>query len=66
MLASRSEHAMQLQKRQENLTVPALVQSNAALAEPFQIPGVNYHEIKITGPAYEKFLISHLTWTSFL
>ncbi|KAK8041150.1 hypothetical protein PG994_014157 [Apiospora phragmitis] len=64
-LRTKTEHAKQAEKRQADLKVPALLQSNAALAEPVQIPGLRYLEIKITGGKFEKFLISQLSWPGF-
>ncbi|KAK7966169.1 protein-tyrosine phosphatase-like protein [Apiospora aurea] len=61
-LRTKTEHVKQAEKRQADLKVPALLQSNAALAEPVQIPGLRYLEIKITGGKFEKFLISQLSW----
>jgi protein-tyrosine phosphatase len=46
--------------------VPALLQSNAALAEPVQIPGMHYREIRLTGRGFERHLIAQLSWWSFL
>ena len=66
MTTSRTEHLKQAEKRKAALRVPALLQSNAALAEPVQIPGMKYHEIKLTGKAFENFLVSQLSWYSFL
>lgn len=62
----RTEHAKQAQKRQADLSVPALLKSNAALAEPVQIPGMRYQEIKITGGPFERFLLSQMSWLCFL
>ncbi|KAK8047577.1 hypothetical protein PG996_015641 [Apiospora saccharicola] len=64
-LRTKTEHAKQAEKRQADLKVPALLKSNAALAEPVQIPGLRYLEIKITGGKFEKFLISQLSWPGF-
>jgi protein-tyrosine phosphatase len=40
--------------------------SNAALAEPLQIPGIRYHEIKLTGRRFELFLLSQLSVWNFM
>ncbi|KAK6832932.1 hypothetical protein PG995_012710 [Apiospora arundinis] len=64
-LRTKTEHAKQAEKRQADLKVPALLQSNAALAEPVKIPGLRYLEIKITGGKFEKFLISQLSWLGY-
>ncbi len=62
----RTEHLNQVRKRNADLKVPALVQSNGAIAEPLQIPGLRYLEIRLTGRAFERHLISQLSWWSFL
>jgi protein-tyrosine phosphatase len=62
----RTEHLKQSKKRQADLKIPALLESNAALAEPVQIPGLQYHEIKITGKSFENHLLSQLSWRSYL
>jgi hypothetical protein len=62
---SRTEHVNQAKKRDADLKIPALLQSNAALAEPMQIPGFNYLEIKVTGRNFERFLLSQLSWWDF-
>jgi hypothetical protein len=36
------------------------------LAEPVQIPGLKYHEIRITGGGFEKFLMGELSWGNYL
>ncbi|GKT85055.1 tyrosine/serine protein phosphatase [Colletotrichum tofieldiae] len=55
-LRTKTEHVKQAKKREADLQVPTLLQSNAALAEPVQISGLKYHEIKITGGSFEWFL----------
>lgn len=40
----------------------AVPQSNDAVAEAVQIPGVTYHNINFNGNAYSKMLISQLSW----
>jgi len=62
----RTEHLKQAQKRDADLRIPALLASNAALAEPAQIPGLNYLEIKITGKPFENYLLSQLSWPGYL
>ncbi|KAK7749378.1 hypothetical protein SLS62_008121 [Diatrype stigma] len=64
-LRTKTEHARQAEKRQADMRVPALLQSNAALAEPMQIPGLRYLECKITGGRFETFLLGQLSWLSF-
>jgi len=64
-LRTKTEHLKQAEKRQADLKVPALLASNAALAEPVQIPGLNYLEIKLTGRKFERHLLSQLSWLQF-
>ncbi|GJC93779.1 tyrosine/serine protein phosphatase [Colletotrichum higginsianum] len=52
-------------KRKTDLQIPALLQSNAALAEPVQIPGLKYHDIRITGGRFEWFLVRQLSWWGY-
>ncbi|CAJ2507857.1 Uu.00g090430.m01.CDS01 [Anthostomella pinea] len=65
-LRTKTEHLKQAEKRRADLQVPALLQSNATLARPVQIPGLRYREIKVTGGAFEKFLLSQLSWWNYL
>jgi len=64
-LRTKTEHVKQAKKREADLQVPALLQSNAALAEPVQISGLTYHEIRITGGDFERFLLKQLSWWGF-
>ncbi|EQB54206.1 tyrosine/serine protein phosphatase [Colletotrichum gloeosporioides Cg-14] len=64
-LGRKTEHVRQAKKRQADLQIPALLQSNAALAEPIQISGLKYHEIRVTGGNFERFLISQVSWGGF-
>ena len=64
---TRTELLKQAEKRRADLRAgSAALQSNAALAEPAQIPGLRYLEIKITGGAFERFVLSQLSWLRFL
>jgi protein-tyrosine phosphatase len=65
-VSPRTEHLNQAKKRDADLKIPALVQSNEALAEPAQIPGLSYLQVKITGRNFEKFLLSQLSWLSYM
>lgn len=65
-LRTKTEHLNQAKRRDADLKIPALVQSNEALAEPVKIPGLSYLEIRITGRAFERHLLSQLSWLSFL
>lgn len=65
-LRSKTEHLRAAEKRAADGKVPALLQSNEALAEPVQIPGIEYREVKITGGGFEKHMLGQLKWPSFL
>ncbi|KAI0201303.1 tyrosine/serine protein phosphatase [Astrocystis sublimbata] len=65
-LRSKTEHLAQVEKRQADLKIPALLQSNAALAEPMQIPGLTYHEVQVTGKRLERALLRQLSWWPFI
>lgn len=65
-LRTKTEHSNAAKKRKADLKAPTLLQSNAALAEPPHIPGIEYNEVKITGGGFEKFLLSQLTTGSHL
>lgn len=65
-LRSKSEHARAAEKRAADGAVPVLLQSNAALAEPVQIPGIDYREVKVTGRGFERHLLGQLGWGSFV
>jgi hypothetical protein len=41
--------------------MPALVQTNAALVEPAQIPGMTYLDININGKGFERSLLWQLS-----
>ncbi|KAE9366189.1 tyrosine/serine protein phosphatase-like protein [Stipitochalara longipes BDJ] len=60
-LRTVTEHANQVKKRQGDLKTPALVQSNAALAEPSQIPGIDYLNVNINGKGFERSLLWQLS-----
>jgi protein-tyrosine phosphatase len=53
-----------VKKRQGDLKISALVQSNAALAEPSQISGISYLNVNINGKGFERSLLWQLsTWS---
>lgn len=64
----RTEHLNAAKKRQAelNLVPVAHAKSNAAVAEPLQIPGIMYREIKLTGKNFENHLLKQLSWLSYL
>lgn len=65
-LRSKTEHLQAARKRSADSQVPALLQSNEALAQPVQIPGIEYREVRITGKGFEKYMLSQLGWWSFI
>ncbi|CAM1508490.1 Fc.00g053380.m01.CDS01 [Cosmosporella sp. VM-42] len=65
-LRTKTEHLTQAKKRDAQSKIPALLKSNAALAEPLQIEGLDYHEIKITGRPFEMFMLGQLSWWNLL
>ncbi|KAI1169733.1 tyrosine/serine protein phosphatase [Nemania sp. FL0916] len=65
-LRSKTEHLSQAKKRQADLKIPSLLQSNAALAEPMQIPGLAYREVQVTGKRLERALVCQLSWWDFI
>jgi len=65
-LRTVTEHANQVTKRQGDLKIPALVQSNEALASPMKIEGMKYLEININGKGFERSLLWQLKFWSFL
>ncbi|KAI1391178.1 tyrosine/serine protein phosphatase [Hypoxylon trugodes] len=65
-LRSKTEHIKQAQKRQADRSkTPAVLQTNAAFAEPVQIPGLRYREVQVTGRRFERFLLSQLSWWNY-
>jgi protein-tyrosine phosphatase len=62
----RTEHANRIKKREGDLKMPALLQSNEALAEPMQIPGINYLNINVNGKGFERSLLWQLSVWSFM
>lgn len=67
-LRTKTEHLNAAKKYQASLSLPpvANAKSNAATAQPLQIPGLNYREIKLTGKSFERHLIKQLSWPSYL
>ncbi|KAK3378040.1 tyrosine/serine protein phosphatase [Podospora didyma] len=67
-LRTTTEHINAAKKRQIDLLVasPSADASSSALSEPVQIPGLRYLEIKLTGRRFERFLLSQLSWWSFI
>ncbi|KAI1075216.1 tyrosine/serine protein phosphatase [Whalleya microplaca] len=64
-LRTKTEHLKRAEKRQADLKAPLLLQSNEALAEPSQIPGLRYLEVKVTGKRFERFLLSQMSWWGY-
>ncbi|CAN8095643.1 unnamed protein product [Discula destructiva] len=65
-LRSKTEHASAAEKRAAHAAVPTLLQSNVALAEPVQIPGLDYREVRVTGKGFERHLLKQLGWMNFI
>ncbi|EGX92531.1 tyrosine/serine protein phosphatase, putative [Cordyceps militaris CM01] len=40
--------------------------TNPSIPETYHIPGIQYHEIKVTGRSFERHIASLLTWWQFL
>lgn len=64
-LRSTTEHARAAADRAADAAVPARLQSNAALAEPVQIRGLDYREVRVTGRGFERHMLKQLGWASF-
>jgi len=64
-LRTVTEHANQAKKRDTDLKIPTIVQSNDALAEPVKIPGMNYLEVNVNGKGFERSLLWQLSGWSF-
>ncbi|KFX89858.1 hypothetical protein O988_08463 [Pseudogymnoascus sp. VKM F-3808] len=65
-LRTKSEHVKQAKKREGELKVPALLKSNDALAQPVQIPGLQYLNININGKGFERTIVWRLSfWNIF-
>lgn len=62
----RTEHVNQAKKREGDLKIPALLQSNEALADPVKISGIKYLEININGKGFERSLLWQLKAKSFV
>ncbi|KAG9234184.1 tyrosine/serine protein phosphatase-like protein [Amylocarpus encephaloides] len=65
-LRTVTEHANQVKKRQGQLKMPQIVQSNETLSKPLKIPDVNYRLININGKSFERSLIHRLSWWSLI
>lgn len=65
-LRTKTEHVEAARKRSRDAAIPALLQTNDALAGPVKIDGIDYREVKITGGGFEKFMLRQLCWSSFL
>ncbi|POS77737.1 tyrosine/serine protein phosphatase [Diaporthe helianthi] len=65
-LRTKTEHAEAAKKRSRDAAVPALLQTNDALAGPVKMDGIDYREVKITGGGFEKHMLRQLGWPSFL
>jgi hypothetical protein len=58
-----TEHKQQAQKREADLQAAERLQANDALSQPAKITGINYLEINVNGPGFERGLLWQLsTW----
>lgn len=67
-LRTKTEHLNAAKKRKAALASAPVAHatSNAAAAEPLQIPGIKYLEIKLTGRRFEWYLLGQLSaWSYF-
>jgi protein-tyrosine phosphatase len=62
----RTEHANQAKKRQADLKLPVLLETNEALSLPVRIEGLQYLEIIITGRSFNWYLVRQLPWPCVL
>jgi protein-tyrosine phosphatase len=46
--------------------MPSILESNNALAEPVQIPGLDYLEINIIGKGFERSMLWAMSWWSLM
>ncbi|KAI1824660.1 tyrosine/serine protein phosphatase [Xylaria intraflava] len=65
-LRTKTEHLAQAKKRHAAHKIPALLQSNTALAEPMHIPGLVYREVRVTGRRLERALLWQLSWWNII
>ncbi|KAB5575447.1 protein-tyrosine phosphatase-like protein [Coniochaeta sp. 2T2.1] len=67
-LRTKTEHLNAAKKWKADLAVAPVAHatSNDAVAEPLQIPGIEYREIKLTGRSFEIHLLRQLSWGSLL
>ena len=67
-LRTKTEHLNAAKKRKAELSLAPVAHatSNEAAAEPMQIPGIMYREIKLTGRSFEIHLLRQLSWGSLL
>ncbi|KAF3770704.1 hypothetical protein M406DRAFT_247366 [Cryphonectria parasitica EP155] len=64
-LRSKTEHSQAAEKRAALTRSPEVVAKNKALAEPARIPGIEYRDVKITGPGFEKHMLGQMSWGGF-
>lgn len=64
-LRTLTEHSNQANKRISDLKIPALLQTNDALAEPVKIPDIDYLEINVNGKGFERSLLWQLSAWNF-
>ncbi|KAK0392204.1 hypothetical protein NLU13_1702 [Sarocladium strictum] len=64
-LRTKTELAQQAKRHAKEAAALSL-KSRSEIAEPLKIEGLTYHEIKITGGRFERFILTLLPWWSFL
>lgn len=62
----RTEQEKQSRKQGTDRDLPAIAQSQEEVAWPLQIPGVRYRLVNLTGSGLKKYLVSQLSWYSYL
>ncbi|CAG8958237.1 hypothetical protein HYFRA_00000591 [Hymenoscyphus fraxineus] len=65
-ISAPTEHKKQKAKRESDLQSEELIEANPALAEPMQIPGLDYLPVNINGKGFEHNLLWQLSCWSFL
>ncbi|KAI1490344.1 protein-tyrosine phosphatase-like protein [Biscogniauxia mediterranea] len=64
-LRTKTEHLKQAEKRKQRQREAAAAADPEEEEEEVRIPGIHYREIKVTGPRFERFLLSQLSWWNF-
>jgi protein-tyrosine phosphatase len=62
----RTEHLEQARRYEAALASAALANGQHTPVTPIRIPGLEYHDIRITGRAFELHILKQLSWWSLL